>query len=123
MKGFKKVFVLLMFPSLAIAQSTKELNFQNTAKTVVQRLVSRDSAGLNKLIDTTIGVYILYRIGVQDNYKQYRSINFKDSAYPNAPFYEDVKLTKLEYASLPTFDCATSKWKKYGRHLIPDSIA
>src|SRR6478672_2599981 len=114
MKGFKKVLGLLMLPVLANAQSPKETNFQNTVKAVVQKLANRDSAGLSKFIDTTEGVYILYRIGVQDQYKQYKTVNFKDSAYPNAPFYEQVKITKLEYSTLPTFDCAKSKWNKYG---------
>ena len=114
MNGFMKVFVLLISPALAAAQSPKEMNFQNTAKAVVQKLATRDSAGLSKFIDTTVGVYILYRIGVQDQYKQYKRVNFKDSAYPNAPFYDEVKLTKLEYSPLPAFDCAKSKWNKYG---------
>jgi len=113
--------ILFSFTS-AFAQSSKETSFQNTVKTVIQKLANRDSTGLSKYVDPKIGIYILYRIGVQDNFKKYHSISFRDSAYPNAPFYENVILTKLEYTALPTFDCATAKWSKYGSFVDTNKV-
>jgi hypothetical protein len=40
------------------------------------------------------------------------TLGFSDTTYPNAPFYDDVKLTALKYSKLPTFDC--EKWTKTG---------
>lgn len=75
-------------------------------------LAKRDSAALSKYIDRKTGVYILNRIGVVDIYDHFKTLGFSDTTYPNAPFYNGVKLTSLNYAKLPTFDC--KKWTKTG---------
>ena len=104
--------LLFFSPCVLHAQSFKEASFENTAKLVVQKLAQRDSAGLAKYVDNTTGVYILFRIGVQDDYKRYSKIGFHDSAYPNAPFYNKVRYSKIKYSVVPTYDC--NKWTKTG---------
>ena len=112
MKRSIPFFLFLITPFLLRPQSPTEISFQTTAKDIVQKLAKRDSAGLVKYIDKTLGVYILYRIGVQDDIKHVQRIGFSDSSYPHVPFYDAVRITKLSYSSLPTFDCM--KWTKTG---------
>ena len=83
-------------------------------KNVVNALSKRDSAGLSNYIDKKTGVYLLYRIGVKDSYTQYITLGFSDTTYPNAPFYDNVKITSLKYSRLPSFDCKKEKWTKTG---------
>ena len=40
----------------------------------------------------------------------------------NAPFYDNVKLSKLKYAPLPTFDCRTEKWTKKGLYVYTTKV-
>ena len=83
-----------------------------TLKKVITALSKRDSVTLSRYIDKKAGVYILNRIGVVDTYEHFQTLGFSDTTYPNAPFYDDVKLTTLNYSKLPTFDC--EKWTKTG---------
>jgi hypothetical protein len=78
----------------------------------VTALSKRDSVTLSSYIDKKNGVYILNRIGVFDTYEHLATLGFSDTTYPNAPFYDNVKLTTLKYSKLPTFDC--EKWTKTG---------
>jgi hypothetical protein len=108
------VITIITFLSvtLSFGQSSKEQGFIWTLKKVVTALSNRDSVTLSKYIDKKIGVYILNRIGVVDTYGRSSTIGFSDTRYPNAPFYDKVKLTPLKYSKLPTFDC--EKWTKTG---------
>ena len=105
-------FLLLIVLKSAVAQPVKEENFVATVKAVVKALKERDSAKLAEYTDKNYGVCMIYRPGVLDTYKQYPYLSFTDSTYPNAPFYDDVKLTSIRYASLPTYNCET--WSKTG---------
>jgi len=107
-------------PFILVAQSPKETSFQAAIKDVVQQLAKRDSVGLLKYTDKAVGVYILYRIGVQDHIKHIQRIGFSDSNYPHAPFYDAVHITKLNYATLPVFDC--NKWTKTGTFVDTNRI-
>ena len=84
---------------------------------VITALAKRDSTTLSKFIDKKTGVYILEVIGTKETWEHFSSIGFSDTSYPNYPFYDKVKLTKLKYASLPDFDCGTEKWSKAGLYV------
>jgi hypothetical protein len=96
----------------SVGQSTKEKNFALTLKMVVTALVDRDSLTLSKYIDPKNGVYILNRMGILDTYSQSSTLGFSDTRYPNAPIYDDIKLTTIKYSPLPTYDCVN--WTKTG---------
>lgn len=106
------ILLFILTASQSFSQSSKEQDFTNTVKEVVSALSKRDSVRLSKYINKKTGVYILYRIGVRDSYSNYTTLGFSDSTYPNMPFYDDVKLTRLQYAKLPAYDC--EKWSKTG---------
>jgi len=97
---------------LSIGQSSKEQDFVWALKKVVRALSKRDPVTLSRYIDKKTEVYILNRTGVVDTYKHFSTLGFSDTTYPNAPFYDSVKLSRLKYSRLPTFDC--EKWTKTG---------
>jgi hypothetical protein len=96
----------------AFTQSTKESSFISAAKTIVERLTHRDSAGLSKFIDKKTGVYIVYSIGIRGTYKHFATIGFSDSTSLTALLYPRIVISKMNYSSLPTYDCI--KWSKTG---------
>ena len=104
--------LLFCYHEFVTAQSSKENDFKIAANAIVQKLAKRDSVGLLKYIDKNTGVYILFRIGVQDDYKKYSRIGFSDSNYPKAPFYDGIRMSRLNYENLPSYDC--NKWSKTG---------
>jgi hypothetical protein len=114
MKHSLIIIVTLFGVTLSFGQSSKEQNFVGTVKNVVTALSKRDSINLAKYIDKKTGVYILNRIGLFDTYKHFATLGFSDTTYPNAPFYDNVKLTALKYSKLPTFNCGIEKWTKTG---------
>lgn len=108
------LIIFLFITIISFAQPVKEKEFSATVKAVVTALKNRDSVTLLKYTDKKWGVYIIYRPGILDAYKQYAYLSFRDSAYPNVPFYDDVKLTSIRYATLPTYTCETEAWNKTG---------
>lgn len=112
MKRSSAIIITIFSATLFFGQPSKEKDFVRTLKNVVTAFAKRDSAALSKYIDRKTGVYILNRIGVVDIYNHFTTLGFSDMTYPNAPFYNGVKLTSLKYAKLPTFDC--EKWTKTG---------
>lgn len=112
MRHFLIIITTFFWATHSIGQSSKEQDFVWTLKKVVTALSKRDSVTLSRYIDKKNGVYILNRIGVFDSYEHLATLGFSDTTYPNAPFYDNVKLTTLKYSKLPTFDC--EKWTKTG---------
>lgn len=102
----------MLFACFGFGQNKKEQAFKATLEKVVDALSRRDSLQLSKYVDEHTGVYILNRIGVMDHFKHYSSLGFSDSSYPNTPFYDNVKLTTLQYGKLPKYDC--EKWSATG---------
>jgi nucleoid DNA-binding protein len=112
MKHTLIIFATLLCCTLVFGQAAKEKAFQATLEQVVNALSQRDSVELSKYIDNKTGVYILNRIDEMDQFKHYPSLGFSDKTYPNTPFYDGVKLTPLQYAALPKYDC--EKWSATG---------
>ena len=112
MRHFLTFISILTCLSFSFGQSAKEQDFIATINKVVTALAKRDSVTLSKFTDKKTGVYILNRIGVIDTYRNYKSLGFTDTLYPNVPFYDNVKLTALKYSTLPSYDC--EKWSKTG---------
>jgi hypothetical protein len=104
--------IIFFFTTTSFEQFNKEKAFIATLQNVVTALSTRDSVTLSKYTDRKTGIFILNRIGVFDTYKHKATLGFSDTTYPNAPFYDNVKFTPLQYATLPIFDC--EKWTKTG---------
>ena len=51
------------------AQDQKEADFKNTCTQILESISKKKLSGLNGLINTSYGVYVLYRIGVPDEYQ------------------------------------------------------
>lgn len=112
MKYCVTIFITFFSAILSFGQASKEQDFVTTLEKVVKALSTRDSVTLSQYVDMKTGVYILSRIGIFNSLKQFSTLGFSEATYPNVPFYDSVKLTKLRYSKLPTFDC--EKWSKTG---------
>jgi hypothetical protein len=114
----KHSVILIFFvfgTSYLTGQSAKEQQFEKTVKDAALKLAKGDSAGLSKYIEQNIGVYLLYKIGVSNTYKKFKTISFSDSSYPNLLFfYDKINIVKLKYASLPRYNCDDNTWSKKG---------
>jgi hypothetical protein len=110
------IFLAAICPLLAISQDAKEEQFKTALNDIVSKIISKDSAGLAPFIDKKTGIYLVYRIGVQDTYSHYSTIGFKDSSYPRILF-STTALTgnqPLKYGRLPEY--ARGKWNKKGAY-------
>jgi hypothetical protein len=105
MKFCVTIFITFFSAILSFGQPSKEQDFVSTLEKVVKALSNRDSVTLSKYVDMKTGVYILNRIGIFNSFKQFSTLGFSDATYQNVPFYDSVRLTKLKYSKLPTFDC------------------
>src|SRR4051812_13655444 len=95
------IIITFLWATISYGQPSKETNFVKALRDIVAALSKRDSVALSKYVDKKVGVYILNRIGIMDTYSHFSALGFSDTTYPNAPFYDNVKLTPLKYSKLP----------------------
>lgn len=114
-KLFTPILILSLLLHLpAKAQDQKETDFKNTCTQILESLSKKKLSGLNSLINTTYGVYVLYRIGVPDEYELYKKLDgerpFILAEHPVST--KDIKKYSLQYGKLPSYDCGESVWNK-----------
>src|SRR5688572_32492537 len=110
------IFLPVICPLLAISQDAKEEQFRTALNDIVAKIISKDSVGLANYVDKQTGIYLIYRVGLQDTYSHYTTIGFKDSSYPRILF-SLTGLTRhlpLKYGRLPEY--AGGKWNKKGAY-------
>lgn len=114
--GERLIFLLFILISTnSFCQSLKEQQFIKAVKDVAQKISISDSAGLSKYIQPGVGVYLIYRMGVNNSFKKFKTISFNDSSYPNLLFFHSVvKVGKIRYTSLPAYNCDDNSWSKKG---------
>lgn len=122
-----KLFILSILFAIginhAICQPANDKQFEKAVKEVVLKLTNADSAGLAKYLDKNTGVYLIYRMGISNTFKNFSTISFNDSSYPNLLFFhEKIKISKLKYASLPRYNCDDNTWSKKGTFVNPKKI-
>lgn len=120
MQPLKSVFALIISLLLvnfaATAQDQKETDFKKTCDALLQSIARKKLAGLNSLINPAYGVYVLYRMGVYDQYVNQKKLA---NAISFSLEYCDVKASdlkkyQLKYDKLPSYDCGDAMWNKRG---------
>ena len=80
----------------------------------VRAYASRDQAKINSLLHPELGLTVIYRSGVSDNFTTVDSMDF---AHPVPNYYPYPTLDNpyaLTFDTLPVFDCGTGEWNKEG---------
>jgi len=115
------VFLFLMFgfgsvfaDSVGLDKQTKK-SLDIAIFQVLEAFKTQDQKAINTLINQEIGLYIVYRNGVMDQFIHVDSINFK-SPVPKYLPYDTVekKYYSLRYKKAPIFSCETEKWSDWG---------
>lgn len=110
------IFLPIICPLTFIGQDAKEEQFRTALNDIVAKIISKDSVGLTRYVDKKTGIYLVYRVGLQDTYSHHTTIGFKDSSYPRI-LYSLTGLTRnlpLKYGRLPEY--AQGKWNKKGAY-------
>ena len=110
------LFTLLLGQQAILAQDQREADFKKACNSVLLSISKKQALGLNSYINPTYGVYVLYRIGVPDEYQNLKKLD------GNPPFsfetqtasVSDLKKYSLKYGKLPVYDCDKGKWNKKG---------
>ena len=114
-----RIFVFLASLLLAIpavAQTSKRASFEKAVQQLLTALKKNDNRAFKQFIDAKTGFYLLYRSGVFDQYLHLRSTNLNDhTKYPETNIaYSGSIPSKLNYTTMPVYDCDTDKWTKTG---------
>jgi hypothetical protein len=104
------------------AQDQKEVDFKKACSELLQSISKKQLVGLNSYLNPTYGVYVLFRTGAMDEYKDLKKLNgnipFRFEEHPVTE--ADLKKYPLQYGNLPSYDCDRSAWSK--RTFIADSV-
>jgi len=105
--------------SVATTVSINERDSSNSIDQVVRSFATayanKSNTGVNALIHPDLGLKIIYRPGAADTYLRVDSIDFA-KPIPNYFPYPTIinNFSKLNYETIPVFDCGLEKWNKTG---------
>jgi hypothetical protein len=110
MFGFGSVFA----DSVQLDKQTKQ-SLDIAVVQVLEAFKTQDQKVINTLINQEIGLYIIFRRGIMDEFIHVDSINLK-SPVPEYLPYDTVekKYYSLRYKKAPIFSCETEKWSDWG---------
>src|SRR5712671_583024 len=110
------ILLSLLLNNFCFGQTTREQKFNKTVQQIIIAFSKQDSATISKYVNNKIGLYQLDRVGVFDHYNHFKTFSFSDTTYPQVLFRQskNITLLPLQYASLPTWDCAKETWNKKG---------
>lgn len=96
--------------------------FESAVSDIAKGFDNEDSILINSYIDSSIGVYILYRIGVPNIYTQTNKIDFSQPIPEYLPYFSAQLDGKVRYETLPEYDCDMERWSKTGIYCDTTSI-
>ncbi len=76
--------------------------------------LSEDNGKINALIHPEHGIAVIHRPGVADTYTIIDSIDFKNPMPKHYAYPVFVNKQVLKFEPLPSYDCETFKWDKFG---------
>lgn len=107
---------LLVFHAPAMAQGQKEKDFKKACGDLLKSISKKQLTGLNSFVDPTYGVYVLFRTGAMDEYKNFKKLDGdRPFIFDEHPITAaDLKKYSMQYGKLPSYDCGDAVWKKRG---------
>lgn len=82
---------------------------------VLKAFKTQDQKAINTLVNKKIGVYIIFRRGIMDEFAHADSINFKSPIPEYLPYsHPERRYYSIRHKKAPTFSCATEKWSDWG---------
>lgn len=109
------LFLIMLLPNYSFCQPVKEQQFIKAVKDITLKMSTSDSSGLSKYVQPGIGVYLIYKMGINNSFKNFKTVSFTDSSYPNLLFFHaEIKIDRLRYSSLPVYNCDDNTWSKKG---------
>ncbi|MGV8139243.1 MAG: hypothetical protein AB2L20_28960 [Mangrovibacterium sp.] len=110
----KYIILIPLFCGIILSFKTDENEFDNTIIRVVKAFKEEDGSTLNGLINNNIGLIVLFRRGIPDEYLKTDKIDFEHPIPEYLPYSDFSTNFKIKYQSLPIFDCDSMKWSKSG---------
>ena len=107
------ILILILF-SIAFSSSANDNNLSKTIIKVVQAFKKKDATTLNGLINKNIGLIVLFRRGIPDEFSRTDKVDFKKPIPEYLPYFDFSTNYEIKYQTLPVFDCNSMKWSKTG---------
>ena len=125
--NFIYLIVFVFVSGLLFSFQSKETRNENYAldKTIIQVVKAfkeKDTTTLNNLILKEKGLVVLFRRGVFNEYSKIDKIDFDNPVPEYLPYVDFIADYKLNFNSLPTFDCNSMKWSKNGLYCDTTTI-
>ena len=106
--------LILLLSSIAFSSSASDNNLDKTIIKVVKAFKEKDATTLNGLINEDIGLIVLFRRGIPDEFSRTDKIDFKKPIPEYLPYFDFSTDNEIKYQTLPYFDCDSMKWSKTG---------
>jgi len=113
-RTIKHTILILLLYCIAFSSSANDNNLDKTIIKVVQAFKEKDATTLNGLINKDIGLIVMFRRGIPDEFSRTDKVDFKKPVPEYLPYFDFSTDYKIKYQTLPVFDCDSMKWSKAG---------
>lgn len=127
---FKKIIFLLIvmlgfdgaFANNATIDKQTKKSLDIAVSKVLEAFKTQDQKAINTLINKKVGLYIVFRRGVMDEFTHVNHMDFKSPIPEYLPYsYPEKRYYSMRYKKAPTFSCATEKWSDWGLIIDADN--
>ena len=113
-RSIKNIFLILLFCVIAISFKTNDSDLEYAIIKVVKAFKEKDASSLNDLINNDAGLIVLFRSGLPNEFSKMDKIDFEKPVPAYLPYFDFSTNYRINFQSLPVFDCTYMKWSKLG---------
>lgn len=115
---FISLIISILFPIQMIHAQSED--FEVSAIEIIMAFDSKDSDVINQYIYPDFGLFVLFRMGVLDDYRKTNKFDFDKPIPGYLPYFPFKIDLNIKFQELPEFDCGSENWSKIG--LFCDTI-
>lgn len=110
----KHIILIPLFCGIVFSFKTNENEFEKTLLKIIKAFKEKDASTFNGQINNDIGLVVLFRRGIPNEFSRTDKIDFKKPVPEYLPYFDFSTDYKIKYQALPVFDCDSMKWSKTG---------
>jgi hypothetical protein len=113
-RTIKYIILIPLFCVITFSFKANNNDLDKTIIKVVKAFKEKDASTINGLINNDIGLIILFKRGIPNEFSRTKKVDFEKPVPEYLPYFDFSTDYGIKFQALPVFDCDSMKWSKSG---------
>ena len=113
-RTIKYIILIPLFCGITFSLKANDNDFEKTIIRVVKAFKEKDVSTLNGLMSNEIGLIVLFRRGIPNEFSRTAKIDFDNPIPEYLPYFDFLTDFRIKFQAVSAFDCDSMKWSKSG---------